>query len=44
MVIVFFVASLVVTGAVLSAVPMKDVSTHTADYHFVPFAGDAFGA
>lgn len=44
MVIVLFVLSLFVTGFVLSAIPTKIDETSENDYHFVPFAGDAFGA
>ncbi len=44
MAVVLFIASVVVTGAVLSAVPSKAPETSEADYHYVPFAGDAFGA
>ena len=44
MVVVTFIASLVVTGAVLSAVPSQEPGTPEADYHYVPYAGDAFGA
>ncbi len=46
MAFVAFVLSLIVTGAVAS---LLDVEAGTSrmdqpDYHFVPFAGDAFGA
>ena len=44
MVIVLFVISLIVTGFVLAAIPTKIDETSEADYHFVPFSGDAFGA
>lgn len=44
MVIVAFFLSLVAAGVVLSAVPTKSVSPiHLVDYHYVPYAGDAFG-
>jgi hypothetical protein len=46
MAFVAFVLSLIVTGAVAS---LLDVEAGTSrmdqpDYHFVPYAGDAFGA
>lgn len=44
MVVVLFVLSLIITGIVLSAVPTKIDNETEADYHFVPFSGDAFGA
>ncbi len=45
MVIVAFLLGVVITGAVLSAVPSNDESSrHELDYHYVPYAGDCFGA
>lgn len=45
MVIVAFLLSIVITGAVLSAVPSNSIdSRNEVDYHLVPYAGDAFGA
>ncbi|MBP3893781.1 MAG: hypothetical protein J6D34_07040 [Atopobiaceae bacterium] len=46
MVVLTFIASVVLTGIVASFV---QVDTNTSqsdqpDYHYVPFAGDAFGA
>jgi hypothetical protein len=41
-----FIASLLVCGIVSSFVSVDTNSVHAnqPDYHFVPFAGDAFGA
>lgn len=45
MVVVAFLLSLIVSGVVLSVVPCEGVGErYEADYHYVPFAGDAFGA
>ena len=41
-----FIASIIVTGAVASLFNVESGSTRAdqPDYHFVPFAGDVFGA
>lgn len=41
-----FVLTVIVTGAVASLVDVDTLSSRkdSPDYHFVPFAGDAFGA
>ena len=46
MVIVMFIASVLATGFVLSLVPEEPEIRifDGSDYHFVPYAGDAFGA
>ncbi|MBQ3267974.1 MAG: hypothetical protein IJM67_01320 [Atopobiaceae bacterium] len=43
---VAFVATMVVSGAIASFVDVEAGSSRAShpDYHFVPFAGDAFGA
>ena len=46
MVVVAFVASVVITGIVASLVRVDTTTSQPTqpDYHYVPFAGDAFGA
>ena len=41
-----FIVSIIVTGAVSSLFSVESGSSRAnqPDYHFVPFAGDAFGA
>lgn len=41
-----FIASIVAGGVVLSLIPCDTLSSRSdqPDYHYVPFAGDAFGA
>jgi len=43
-----FIGSLIVCGAVLSLINVPDgavnASVNYPDYHYVPYAGDAFGA
>ena len=41
-----FICSVVITGAIVSLVPLKSDPSPASknDYHFVPFAGDVWGA
>ena len=42
---VIFVLSLIVSGVVMAFLPLSNSSTSgKQDYHYVPFAGDVFGA
>ncbi|MBR3315060.1 MAG: hypothetical protein IKG18_13080 [Atopobiaceae bacterium] len=46
MAFVAFVGSVLVTGIVGACIPNSISSSHMekADYHYVPYAGDVFGA
>ncbi len=43
---VAFIASVVFTGCILSLIPVDTGSSRSdqPDYHYVPFAGDVWGA
>ncbi len=42
----YFIAAVIVTGAVLSLIPLKAEpwKGDGTDYHYVPYAGDALGS
>ncbi|MBO7675046.1 MAG: hypothetical protein J6S63_08565 [Atopobiaceae bacterium] len=46
MAFVLFAASVTTAGLIASFIPGNDAKTHSADrdYHYVPYAGDVFGA
>jgi hypothetical protein len=46
MVLLAFVGSVLITSIVASFIPVDTMSSHAdqPDYHFVPFAGDVWGA